>query len=104
MTIDEAIRDCIAQVPEIIRVGELVGPENWHQHDDTAAVEAFFFHAGYLMLPNTFEFVIRRGGTHPETWCVWGQDADQIWELKYQGPTEFHAMRAAVLLAKGLKP
>jgi hypothetical protein len=105
MTIDEAIADCIAQVPECCEGLRYEGEWLYYSEiiDLDRVCEKFFLYA-YSFLPNTFEYVIRRSGSRPETWCVWGQDADEIWELKYQGPTEFHAMRAAVLLAKGLKP
>lgn len=121
MTIDEAIADCVRQVPEcapglphVYHQGfgwcHQAGPTGGHGGGMPVSLEpetarALWFDAAYETLPNNFQFVIRRSGTRGDTtWCVWGQDDLEIWELKYQGPTKYHALAAACKLAKGIKP
>ena len=95
LTIDEAIADCVRQVPEVQLIGGC--------SRSLPCCRALWFHAAWVWL-------IRE---HPEadvpTSALWAGDG--LWGVDHADgssdgpfPTEYHALRAAVLLAKGLKP
>jgi hypothetical protein len=132
MTIDEAIRDCIAQVPETCPYGF-----KWYEDQSPRAVmplrgwrdtslrqppgvihtikpeyfRSLWFDAAWEWLVNTeahfdcpFEF---HRPDPDEGWQLGRYPCDansQPFEFEGDYPTKYHALRAAVLLAKGLKP
>jgi hypothetical protein len=129
MTIDEAIRDCIAQVPETCPNGF-----KWYEDQSPRAVmplrgwrdtslrqppgvihtiKTEYFRS--LWFDAAWEWLVRENphASLPEYdhRCVlgpgmWGvmERESPCWEIAVLFPTKYHAMRAAVLLAKGLKP
>lgn len=103
MTVDEAIAVACREVAECcpppVEVSvdfkeRTIGPED-------RLYRAVWFDAAYETLPNNFRYMIRRGGTDPNVWYVFGMDELEFWELLWGGPTKYHALAAALLLAAG---